>query len=95
MTVQRPRVATVVRHGLVVVLVAVAVTAGLVWRLGLAGGGAIGAADNADGARLFCAEALAPDATDGRASGHGIVVTGFRTGGPTCRVPAPVSSRAR
>ena len=72
--------------------VALVVVAGLVARLGLVGGDAVGAADNADGARLFCVVELAPDATDGRASGHGVVVTEFRTGGPACRVPAPITS---
>ncbi len=77
---------------LLAVAVALAVTAGVAWRVGLVGGEPIGAADNADGARLFCTARLAPDATDGRASGHGIVVTAFRTGGPECRLPAPVTS---
>ncbi|MFC5060965.1 hypothetical protein [Actinomycetospora atypica] len=72
--------------------VALLVVAGLVGRLGLVGGDAVGAADNADGARLFCVVGLTPDATDGRAGGHGVVVTEFRTGGPPCRVPAPVTS---
>ncbi|NMO93573.1 hypothetical protein [Actinomycetospora sp. TBRC 11914] len=83
---------TTPRRLLLAVAVAVLVAAGLVWRLGLGTDGALGAADNADGARLFCTAWLAPDATDGHASGHGIVVTRFRTGGPACRIPAPVTS---
>jgi hypothetical protein len=77
---------------LLAVAVAVVVTAGLVWRLGLGSDDLVGAADNADGARLFCVARLAPAAADGRASGHGIVVTEFRTGGAPCREPAPVTS---
>ena len=92
MAVQRTGVAAVLGCLLVAVAVALAVAAGLVGRLGLVGGDAIGAADNADGARLFCVAELAPGATDARASGHGIVVTEFRTGGPPCRVPAPATS---
>ncbi len=77
---------------LLAVGVALMVAAALVGRLGLLGDAPIGAADNADGARLFCTAGLAPDATDGHASGHGIVVTSFRTGGPACRIPAPFTS---
>jgi hypothetical protein len=77
---------------LLAVVVALLVAAGLVGRLGLVGEDGIGAADNADGARLFCVVGLVPDAADGVASGHGVVVTEFRTGGPGCRVPAPVTS---
>ncbi len=92
MAVQRTGVAAVLGCLLVAVLVALVVTAGLLGRLGLVGGDAIGAADNADGARLFCVAELTPAATDARAAGHGIVVTEFRTGGPACRVPAPTTS---
>ncbi len=68
------------------------VAAGLVGRLGLVGGSAIGAADNGDGLRVYCVADLVPDATDGVASGHGVVVTEFRTGGPGCPRAAPTTS---
>jgi hypothetical protein len=92
-TAPAPRALRPVPRLLLAVGVALVVTAALVGRLGLVGGGgALGAADNADGARLFCVVGLVPDATDHVASGHGVVVTEFRTGGPGCRVPAPVTS---
>ena len=87
-----PRALRPVPRLLLAVVITLVVTAGLVARLGLVGDDAIGAADNADGARLFCVVGLVPAATDGVASGHGVVVTEFRTGGPGCRVPAPVTS---
>jgi hypothetical protein len=87
-----PRALRPVPRLLLAVGIALVVIAGLVGRLGLVGDGAVGAADNADGARLFCIVGLVPDATDGVASGHGVVVTEFRTGGPPCRVPAPLTS---
>jgi len=92
-TTPAPRALRPVPRLLLAVGVALVVTAALVGRLGLVGGGgALGAADNADGARLFCTVGLTPYTTDGIASGHGIVVTEFRTGGRPCRVPTPVTS---
>ncbi|WP_018335431.1 hypothetical protein [Actinomycetospora chiangmaiensis] len=80
------------RRVLVAVGIALVVTIAVLGRIGVVAGEPVGAADNADGVRLFCTARLAPDATDGRASGHGIVVDAFRTGGPECRLPAPVTS---
>lgn len=80
------------RRLVLALVVALAVAAGLVGRLGLVGGDAIGAADNADGARLFCVAHLSPDAADGRAAWHDVVVTAFRTGGPACPSVAPTTS---
>jgi hypothetical protein len=91
-TTPGPRALRPVPRVLLAVGVALVVVAGLVGRLGLVGDAALGAADNADGARLFCIVGLVPDAADGVASGHGVVVTEFRTGGPPCRVPAPLTS---
>src|ERR1700712_639309 len=91
-TPPEPRALRPVTRLLLAGMVALVVVAGLVGRLGLVGEHGIGAADNADGARLFCVVGLVPDAADGVASGHGVVVTEFRTGGPGCRVPAPVTS---
>ncbi|PVZ04979.1 hypothetical protein [Actinomycetospora cinnamomea] len=84
----RPRI----RRLLLPLVAALLVGAALVLRLGLVGGDAIGAADNGDGIRLYCVAQLAPDATDGVASGHGVTVTEFRTGGPACPREAPTTS---
>ncbi|WP_133828272.1 hypothetical protein [Actinomycetospora succinea] len=74
------------------VLVAVLVGGGLLLRLGLVGGDAIGVADNGDAVRLACVADLVPDATDGTSAGHGVVVTEYRTGGPGCAREAPTTS---
>lgn len=77
-------------------VVAVAVTllvgAGLVARLGLVGGDAIGAADNGDAIRLYCVADLVPDTDDRAAPGHGVAVTEYRTGGPGCWRDSPITS---
>lgn len=80
------------RRVLLALLVALVVAAALTARLGLVGDDAVGAADNGDGVRLYCVAHLVPDATDRVASGHGVTVTGYRTGGPGCWRPVPLSS---
>ena len=77
---------------LLAVAVALLVGAGLVVRLGLVGGEAIGAADNGDGNRLYCVAGLVPDATNRDATGHGVTVTEYRTGGPGCGTATPATS---
>ncbi|MDT7743681.1 MAG: hypothetical protein QOE59_2759 [Actinomycetota bacterium] len=93
-TIPEPRALRPLPRLLLAVGVALVVAAGLVARLGLVGDGAIGAADNSDGARLFCVAGLVPDTTNGAAAGHGIVVTEFRAGSGSrpCPAPAPVTS---
>ena len=89
-----PPVRSLGRAGRVVlaVLVAVLVAGGMVVRLGLVGDDGIGAADNADGARLFCVAELVPVAPDDRAAWRDAVVTEFRTGGEPCPPEAPATS---
>ena len=77
---------------LLAVGVALLVGAGLLARLGLVGGDAIGAADNGDAIRLYCVADLVPDTSDRAAPGHGVAVTEYRTGGPGCPREAPTTS---
>ncbi|GAA4883461.1 hypothetical protein [Actinomycetospora straminea] len=74
------------------VLVAGLVGVGLVARLGLVAGEAIGAADNGDAIRLYCVADLVPDTDDRAAPGHGVAVTEYRTGGPGCFRESPTTS---
>lgn len=74
------------------VLVILLVGVGLVARLGLVGGEAIGAADNGDAIRLYCVADLVPDTDDRAAPGHGVAITEYRTGGPGCWREPPISS---
>jgi hypothetical protein len=77
---------------LLAVVVALLVGGGLVARLGLVGGDAIGAADNGDAIRLYCVADLVPDTDDHAAPGHGVAVTEYRTGGPGCWRASPITS---
>jgi hypothetical protein len=52
----------------------------------------VGAADNGDGARLYCGAGLAPATATGRSNWQGGVVLDFATGAPTC--PDPIVSAA-
>ncbi|MEJ2890247.1 glycan biosynthesis hexose transferase WsfD [Actinomycetospora aeridis] len=88
----RPEALGALGRLLLAVLAALVVAAALVGRLGLVGADGIGAGDNADGARLYCAAELTAVAPDGRASWRDVVVTEFRTGGEACPPEAPVSS---
>jgi hypothetical protein len=76
---------------LLAVLVLGVVAAALVLRLGLVGD-SIGAADNGDGARLYCVAELVPVATEGGAAWRDVAVTEFRTGGVPCPEVAPSTS---
>ena len=90
-----PLRAPVVGRGIRLLLavgVALLVGAGLLARLGLVGGDAIGAADNGDAIRLYCVADLVPDTSDRAAPGHGVAVTEYRTGGPGCPREAPTTS---
>ena len=61
-------------------------------RLGLLGGTAVGAGDNADGLRVFCARGLVPGTPDGLAAWRGVVVVVFRTGNTPCPVRSSASA---
>ena len=90
-----PPRAPVVGRGIRLLLavgIALLVGAGLLARLGLVGGDAIGAADNGDAIRLYCVADLVPDTSDRAAPGHGVAVTEYRTGGPGCPREAPTTS---
>lgn len=69
--------------------------AGLAFSLGLLGGGPpVGAGDNGDGYRLFCAAGLLPDTPERNATWRGVVVTTFTTGHPPCPDGVPSSAAA-
>ncbi|MDL5160017.1 hypothetical protein [Actinomycetospora termitidis] len=92
LTTEASRPSAVAARVLLAASVALLLAGGLVLRLGLVGGDAIGAADNGDAGRLYCVAHLVPDTTDRTAPGHGVAITEYRTGGPGCSRDTAITS---